>query len=117
MENIKIAVAFHRPAQIDNYIKDGNIYVPIYSGHDWNTNMLRDDSGLNCSDLNKEINQITQLYWFATKLDRFNDPDYIGLHHYRRFLKFDIHDLNPNTIQATCFHFKTYTVLTHISWT
>lgn len=89
-KNLKIGVAFHKNYPINNYIKDRNIYIPIIHGENPNPNIFyNDNEGENCAGLNPYINEITQLYWFYYHLDQFNNPDYIGLANYRRYLYFN----------------------------
>ena len=49
-------------------------------------NMIGDDTGDNISELNRNFNELTAIYWAWKNYDKLGNPDYIGLAHYRRFL-------------------------------
>ena len=104
---VKILVAYHKPAAL---IKN-DIFVPIHLGRSLATkitkdgtmndkdyqwlldNMIGDDTGDNISCLNRHLNEMTAVYWAWKNYDKLDNPDYIGLCHYRRFWDFDA-DLN-----------------------
>ncbi len=51
--------------------------------------MLTDDYGdNNISHLNRKINECTAIYSIYKNIDQFQDKDYIGFCHYKRFLDF-----------------------------
>lgn len=115
--NLKIAVAFHKQVPVDNFIKNKDIYVPIFGGKElykgnsqFLKNMIGDNTGDNISTLNPRLNEATVLYWFAHHLEEFGNPDFIGFDHYRRFLIFDQSDLNQNTIIASKYNLIFYPV-------
>lgn len=114
---VKIAVAFHKETPIDNFIKNKEIYIPIFGGRElyngnspFLLNMQGDNIGENISTLNPFLNEGTVLYWFAKNVALFNDPDYIGFNHYRRFLNFNLDDLNENTIIASKYNLLYFSV-------
>ena len=77
--NIKIIVATHKPY----WMPEDEIYLPIQVGAACSANDLcyvRDDSGDNISNKNRNYCELTGLYWAWKNLD----ADYIGLAHYRR---------------------------------
>jgi hypothetical protein len=83
--NIKIFVAYHSECQI----LQNEIYIPIQVGRSNAKsllNMIGDDTGENISKKNQIYSEMTALYWIWKN---FEDYDYIGLCHYRRFFTFD----------------------------
>lgn len=100
--NIKILIAYHKPATI---LHD-EVFIPIHVGRaianqqgkdgkasqadlEWlNANTIGDDSGDNISHLNHKFCELTAIYWAWKNYDKLGDPDYIGLMHYRRFMSF-----------------------------
>lgn len=80
--NIKIAVAYHKPADI---IKS-DVYLPIQVGKSINPQLdlgiQPDNEGDNISDENDYYCELTAIYWIWKNLQ----ADYKGLFHYRRFL-------------------------------
>ena len=101
---VKILVCYHKK---DKLFKN-DILVPIHCGralaceaskdgkmsekdYQWMLdNMIGDDTGDNISELNRNFNELTAIYWAWKNYDKLGNPDYIGLAHYRRFL--DIND-------------------------
>ena len=100
--NIKILVAYHKPAKLFK----NEIFVPIHVGrdiafekskdgtisnadYDWLLkNTIGDNTGDNISKLNREFCEITAIYWAWKNYDKLGNPDYIGLMHYRTFFDF-----------------------------
>lgn len=100
--NIKILVCYHKK----DFLFKNNVLVPIHCGRAVATqkhkdgqisdddyrwlisNMLGDDTGDNISDLNREVNEMTAIYWAWKNYDKLGNPDYIGLCHYRRLFNF-----------------------------
>lgn len=79
-ETIKIYVASHKKANFPN----NKIYVPIRVGAALNDNdfgYVRDDTGDNISNKNKNFCELTATYWIW-KNDK---SDIVGLTHYRRY--------------------------------
>lgn len=83
--NIKIGVCFHKEAEIHPYIQNKEIFLPIFAGkqlYHGNSNFLcniqGDNTDDNISELNKNSNEITALYWIGTHLNELKNPDYIG---------------------------------------
>ncbi len=118
---IKIGIIFHKEFPVDKYIEDKEIYIPIHAGrslYDGNSkfllNMIGDDSGDNISSLNKRLNESTALYWFGKHYDEIGNPDYFGLFHYRRFLKYDEAELAENKIFVNYYDFKQINVYQQI---
>lgn len=90
MNNIKILVSVHKP---DPYIRKDDIYTPIHAGKFFSNidiGYKGDNTGDNISNKNKSYCELTVLYWAWKNLTNI---DYIGLAHYRRYLK-----LSPNSI-------------------
>ncbi len=103
-KSIKILVAYHNKAQLFK----NDIVVPIHAGRavakvkskdgtisdqdfKWlMDNMIGDDTGENISELNRDLNEWTVLYWAWKNYDKLGNPDYIGLCHYRRFFELPI---------------------------
>ncbi|MBR5304978.1 MAG: DUF4422 domain-containing protein [Candidatus Gastranaerophilales bacterium] len=97
--HIKIIACYHKPAIL---LKD-EIYTPIHAGRalrylnhkDGKTskqnfkwlldNMIGDDTGDNISNLNRELNEMTAIYWVWKNYNKIGSPKYIGFNHYRRF--------------------------------
>tara|TARA_Y100001970_G_C14105467_1_gene787847 strand:+ start:243 stop:1061 length:819 start_codon:yes stop_codon:yes gene_type:complete len=47
---------------------------------------IKDNDGINISKRNKNFGTLTSHYWlWKNKLDDYNDEDWIGINHYRRF--------------------------------
>lgn len=91
MSKIKILVAYHKKDQL--YKND--VLVPVHCGRAlmapddpdrawFMENFLGDDTGDNISALNKDFCELTAVYWAWKNYDKLDDPDYIGLAHYRR---------------------------------
>ncbi|MEA3490948.1 MAG: DUF4422 domain-containing protein [Campylobacterota bacterium] len=82
-----ILVATHRPYQFP----EDPLYHPIQVGTALRTirfGYLYDSSGDNISDKNDTFCELTALYW-AWKNRYFDDSDYVGLVHYRRYFAGD----------------------------
>ncbi len=80
---VKLLVATHKSYGFP----DDTIYQPIEVGaalRDAGLGYLRDDTGQNISDKNGSFCELTALYW-AWKNHYFDDMDYVGLVHYRRY--------------------------------
>ena len=91
MAKIKLLVCYHKKFPL---LKDG-ILTPIHLGRanankenseiKWLLeNMIGDDTGENISDKNAYYNEMTAFYWAWKNYDKLENPDYIGLAHYRR---------------------------------
>ena len=101
-KSVKILIAYHKPYRL---IKN-DIFVPIHVGRDvafkqskdgiisesdynWLLeNCIGDNTGDNISILNRNFCELTATYWAWKNYDKLDNPDYIGLMHYRTF--FDI---------------------------
>lgn len=99
---IKILVCYHKK---DTLFKN-DILTPIHCGRAVATqkskdgqineseykwlldNTIGDDTGDNISHLNREVNEMTAIYWAWKNYDKLGNPDYIGLCHYRRLFDF-----------------------------
>lgn len=85
MSKVKIFVCCHKP--YDGYRDE--VYTPIHLGRAVSTctdqmqNMIGDDTGDNISDRNVYYSEATGIYWVWKNV---HDCDYVGIHHYRRFL-------------------------------
>ncbi|MGX3014402.1 DUF4422 domain-containing protein [Ursidibacter sp. B-7004-1] len=85
MNEVKIIIATHKAYQfpLEGY------YQPIYVGSELRNDkldILSDNTGDNISIKNSSFCELTALYW-AWKNHFFDDVDYIGLVHYRRYFK------------------------------
>ena len=105
---IKILVCYHKK---DKLFKN-DVLVPIHCGralaceeskdgkmsekdYQWMLdNMIGDDTGDNISKLNRDVNEMSAIYWAWKNYDKLDNPDYIGLCHYRRL--FDFSDVIKN---------------------
>jgi len=103
MCNIKILIVTHKPFK---RIK-GNYFVPIHAGREIATKMSKDgcisdkdyewllvntigdDTGDNISKKNRFYSECSALYWAWKNYDKLDNPDYIGLMHYRRHFVFN----------------------------
>lgn len=85
MSKVKIFVCCHKP--YDGYRDE--VYTPIHLGRavssctDEMRDMIGDDTGDNISDKNVYYSEATGIYWVWKNV---HDCDYVGIHHYRRFL-------------------------------
>ena len=109
LKNVKILVAYHKPAPL----LKSDVLVPIHLGrslgcetskdgilsssdYQWMLdNMIGDDTGDNISHLNRFFNEMTAIYWAWKNYDKLGNPDYIGLMHYRR-----VFSLEPEVYQT-----------------
>jgi len=84
---IKILVAYHK-----NFpILKTNVLIPIQVGRSISKeklDMIGDDTGKNISNKNPNYCELTALYWAWINQNKLDNPDYIGLFHYRRFFDF-----------------------------
>lgn len=103
MNNIKILIASHKPFKIPN----GQYFEPIHVGRDIALNLSKDgkinekdyqwllkntigdNSGDNISNKNRYYSECSALYWAWKNYDKLDNPDYIGLMHYRRHFIFN----------------------------
>lgn len=111
--NIKILVACHTPCSLIQ----NDILTPIHVGRalavnnmckgtssevnlNWMlSNTIGDNTGDNISEKNRNINELTALYWAWKNYDNLGNPDYIGLMHYRRHLCFNLENQEvPNRV-------------------
>ena len=79
MKNVKIIIATHKKY----WMPSDEIYLPILVGAENKKNDLdyiKDNTGINISNKNKNYCELTGLYWAWKNLD----AEYIGLAHYRR---------------------------------
>ncbi len=99
---VKIMVGYHKPA----ILFKSDILFPIHLGRTLATqaskdgimdyddylwlldNMDGDDTGKNLSGKNRLYAELTALYWVWKNYEKLENPDYIGLMHYRRLLNF-----------------------------
>lgn len=96
MTQIKNLVGYHKP---DVLLKN-EVLEPIHMGRarsDMSTeqnlwmlqNMRGDDTGSNISNQNHEFCELTAIYWAWKNYEELDNPDYIGLMHYRRIFDFE----------------------------
>lgn len=103
---IKILVAYHKKSPI---IKT-NCLIPIQVGRALSNeklDMIGDNTDDNISSKNPYYCEITALYWSWKNQDKLDNPDYIGLFHYRRLFDFNNcgESLFYNFSQKTCDKF------------
>ena len=75
-------------------------------------NWLRDNDGINISKKNKHFGTLTSHYWlWKNKINSFQDNDYIGINHYRRFWikrnnkdEINLNNLSDNILRNTPDH-------------
>ena len=105
---MKFYLAYHIEASLPKN-KD---YIPIHAGRavalekskdgvikdlSWfEKNMRGDNTGDNISKRNRYYDEMTMIYWLYKNLDFNKEPSYIGVGHYRRFLR--IYDYNEYDI-------------------
>ncbi|HGO5856171.1 TPA: DUF4422 domain-containing protein [Mannheimia haemolytica] len=85
MKKISILVATHKAYQFP----ENDIYVPVQVGKvfaNQDLGLLSDSEGENISNKNSTFCELTALYW-AWKNSIFENNDYVGLVHYRRYFK------------------------------
>ena len=103
MSSVKILLVSHKPFKIPQ----GDCFVPIHAGRsvamenskdgkinqddfEWMLkNTIGDDSGDNISSKNRFYSECSALYWAWKNYDKLDNPDYIGLMHYRRHFIFN----------------------------
>ncbi len=100
---IKIVTAYHKkalllktdiitPIHVGRAVmatpsKDGNLKD---SDRDWLLeNLIGDDTGDNISEKNRNYSELTAIYFAWKNQEKLDNPDYIGLMHYRRQFCFD----------------------------
>ena len=98
-KKVKLLVCYHKK---DILFKD-DILTPIHVGRSlarkklgeddlqfkWMLeNMIGDDTGENISEKNASYNELTAIYWAWKNYEKLDNPDYIGLMHYRRHFIF-----------------------------
>ena len=106
-KSIKILVCFHKQYKLPK----SKIFIPIHCGRDiafenskdgkisqkeynWLIkNTIGDNTGDNISNFNREFNEMTAIFWAWKNYDKIDNPDFIGLNHYRRFFA-----INPDKI-------------------
>ena len=107
--NTKILCCYHRKApRIMNKLLSQypDIFVPILGGSiyykqgtdSFFDTLQRDDTGDNASVFDLQFSEHTCLYWMYRHLRDLNDPDIVGLCHYRRFMDVDYTNLDPTKI-------------------
>lgn len=88
-DKIRIFVGYYKP----NYVFESNVFQPLLtSSIDWEEqpNILRDNTGINIADKNKNYGELSGHYWVWKNFLPTTDVEYVGFCHYRRFLDFDI---------------------------
>jgi len=107
---VKILIAYHK----DTYRFKSDILTPIHVGRaiaDKKTkkqlsDIIGDDTEDNISKENTYYCELTAMYWAWKNFNKLGDPDYIGLAHYRRFLKFN--ENIPKFHHGATSNFKKY---------
>ena len=111
MPGLKIAVVFSNYPKRCKYMQSHqDIFFPLIGGRaTMNKDLNCDDvpgvhydneGGDNISWLNPYINEVTAIYWMGKHLDLIGNPDYVGLHHYRRFFVLEeyVKNIKPDTL-------------------
>lgn len=107
----KVIIATHKPYAFP----ENELYIPIHVGRALSTSdfgCLGDDTGVNISEKNPFFCELTALYW-AWKNGFFEDVDYCGLVHYRRYFKGSLHFGKTGILAAAEIekHMRTYDVI------
>jgi len=101
-DKTKVLVVYHRQSMV---VSD-DVYTPILAGAAVTSKKskdgklflesgfleemrCRDDDGVNVSELNRSINEMSVVYWAWKNYTALGNPDRIGLAHYRRFFVSD----------------------------
>lgn len=109
LPNVKVLVCYHKKYKT----LSNNVYKPIIVGNALKEKTiiqgaLKDDDGINISLQNPYFCELTAQYWAWKNSEKINNPDYIGLMHYRRYLWFGqkinkIEDyIDERVIQKAC---------------
>ena len=77
MSKVLIITAIHK----EYWVPKDKMYLPIQVGDGDSLGFIRDNSGDNISNKNKNYCELTAMYWVYKNLHNY---DYIGLDHYRR---------------------------------
>lgn len=88
-DKIRIFVGYYKP----NYVFESNVFQPLLtSSIEWEEqpNILRDNTGINIADKNKNYAELSGHYWVWKNFLPTTDVKYVGFCHYRRFLDFNI---------------------------
>lgn len=118
MKNVKLLICYHKPAQL---YKD-DVLTPIHVGRakalknnkrneqlNWMLdNMIGDDTGQNISLKNGTYNELTSLFWAWKNYDKIDNPEYIGLMHYRRHFIFNESEVRVQNIKNVDAHYLEY---------
>lgn len=99
----KIFVLQHAPVTLPSCFADKTTYVPMQCGAANNPSIdgtLKDNVGENISELNTRYNEMTAIYWIERHYQEIDNPEYIGINHYRRFLNWKEDWLSPQTVIA-----------------
>jgi len=103
--DIKIFVVRHCAGKLPSCFDDRSIYYPINCGSgpfgEHEEHELFDSAGVNISEYNVFLNEMTGIWWIAHHLQELGNPQYIGVNHYRRFLEWCPRILKPNVIVST----------------
>ena len=88
-ETFQIYVTYHKPYYFPKLPKG---YIKIHAGKknstiDLGSDFLRDDIGDNISELNRQINEYSAIYWVWKHIH----SDYVGFCHYHRYFLQDKH--------------------------
>ena len=116
---LKILTIYHKPSKVINSEYLINIHagrlvakeqqlngkLPLPELKWLEDNLIGDDTGDNISHLNPELNEITALYWAWKNYNQIGNPEYIGLQHYRRFLRFNNIDSTNNEVNDKKDHY------------
>jgi hypothetical protein len=99
--SVKILIAHHKK-YID--LPRSDVFIPIHVGRSIAANQVQgdlhdiigDDTGDNISQKNGSFCELTAIYWAWKNIEKLDNPDYIGLFHYRRWLNLN----NSKTVFA-----------------
>ncbi len=91
----KILCAYHKRTKLFK----SEVVTPVLGGsclldetnknYKWfKKNLLFDNTGENISKYNKTLNEMTVVFWAWKNQDKLNNPQFIGLNHYRRLFDF-----------------------------
>lgn len=89
---VKIFVGYYN----QNVVFKSDVYQPIMTADfEWDNkpDIIRDNTGINIADRNKHYAEMSGHYWVWKNFLPNTDAKYVGFAHYRRFLDFDITEM------------------------
>ena len=99
MDKVKNFICCHKPVDV----RHDDVYTPINHGRAVSPfkgqmdNMIGDDTGENISEKQPIYNEHAAMYWIWKNV---HDVEYVGIHHYRRFLGYNFTAENTDKLFA-----------------